>query len=61
MRNVKTEVKGDKLTITIDLSKDVGLSKSGKSTMIGSTGGFKAVDIGGGKSVALSLNCTKND
>lgn len=61
MRNVKTEIKGTNLVITIDLTKDVGQSKSGKSTMVGSTGGFKAVEIGGGKSVNLSLNCTKGE
>lgn len=60
MRNIKTEVKGNNLVITIDITKDVGQSKSGKSQMVGSTGGFKAVDIGGGKSVNLSLNCTKD-
>lgn len=39
MQNVDLKVKGDKLTITIDLSKDFGPSKSGKTISIASTKG----------------------
>jgi hypothetical protein len=39
MRNVSLEVKGAILTITVDLSKDFGRSKSGKTTIIASTDG----------------------
>jgi len=39
MENIKTEVKGDKLTITIDLKARLGESRSGKSMLIAKTGG----------------------
>ncbi|HJJ42481.1 MAG TPA: hypothetical protein O0W90_04115 [Methanocorpusculum sp.] len=43
MKNVKTSVDGDILTIKVDLSKEFGKSKSGKTIMIGSTLGNKLV------------------
>jgi phosphoribosylcarboxyaminoimidazole (NCAIR) mutase len=39
MQNVKTEVKGNTLTITVDLSKRCNASKSGKSVIVATTGG----------------------
>lgn len=39
MNNMTMAVKGDKLTIEIDLSKEVGLSKSGKTIIVAGTGG----------------------
>jgi hypothetical protein len=39
MQNVKTEVKGTVLTITVDLSKRSNASKSGKSVIVATTGG----------------------
>lgn len=39
MENVEMTVEGDTLTITVDLSKELGLSKSQKSMKIGTTGG----------------------
>jgi hypothetical protein len=39
MKNVKFEVKGTTLTITVDLAKNCGPSKSGKSTIVASTQG----------------------
>lgn len=53
LRNVELNVKGDTLTITIDLSKELGPSASGKSTLIASTGG--AVTVEGGARVNLSV------
>lgn len=44
MQNVKYEVKGDKLIIEINLKEELGTSKSGKTTMIATTGGN--ADIG---------------
>ena len=41
MKNVKIKTEGRKLFIEIDLDKDFGLSKSGKTTIIASTGGNK--------------------
>ena len=43
MENVKMTVKDDKLTIEVDLSKELGPSKSGKTIVIGSTKGIKPV------------------
>jgi hypothetical protein len=37
-RNVTAEVKGTKLTLSIDLSQEHGDSASGKTTIIGSSG-----------------------
>jgi len=39
MKNVDMSVKGTILTITVDLSKEFGLSSSGKSLIIASTEG----------------------
>lgn len=39
MTNIDMEVDGDILTIKIDLSKTFGDSKSGKTTIVASTGG----------------------
>lgn len=42
-KNVEMDVKGDSLTIRVDLSKELGPSKSGKTTMIASTEGNQLV------------------
>jgi len=55
MRNVETKTEGDKLIITVDLSKDLGLSKSGKSKLIASTEGNASIDTKRGK-VQVGLN-----
>ena len=39
MKNVDMKLNGDKLVITVDISKDFGQSKSGKSITIASTEG----------------------
>ncbi|HJJ42989.1 MAG TPA: hypothetical protein O0X66_06660 [Methanocorpusculum sp.] len=44
MKNVKTSVEGDILTIEVDLSKDFGPSTSGKTIIIGSSMGNKPID-----------------
>lgn len=38
-KNVAMEIKGDKLVITVDLTKKFGVSSSGKSIIIASTEG----------------------
>ena len=43
MTNAELEVKGNILTITVDLSKDHGMSKSGKSNIIATSGGNKSI------------------
>ena len=46
MLNVETEVKDNKLTITVDLTKEFGASKSGKTTIIASTQGNIKLETG---------------
>ena len=43
MKNVTMEVKGNILTIKVDLTKDFGPSASGKTIIIASTEGNKAI------------------
>ena len=38
MQNVNVSVKGKTMTITVDLSKNIGPSASGKTVLIGTTG-----------------------
>jgi len=53
-QNVEMSLEGNKLTITIDLSKTFGISGSGKSQIIASTGGN--VSVPGNESVKIGLN-----
>ncbi len=55
MKNVEVTVKGNVMTLKIDLSKMQGLSKSGKTEVIASTLGN--VPIPGKESYRLGLNC----
>ncbi len=57
MKNIQTTVKGDILTITVDLAKTFGRSASGKSTIIASTEGNQPVD--GQDGVAYGVNVYK--
>ena len=57
MQNVTMKVTGNKLTITVDLSKDHGKSASGKTIKIASTGGNK--EVPGGKGAIIGLNIYK--
>jgi len=57
MENIKYEINGDKLTIEIDLSKELGESKSGKSIVIATTRGNKKLDGYEKKNVMFGLNC----
>ena len=43
MQNVAFEVEGDQLIIRVDLSQELGVSSSGKSVIIATTGGNVAV------------------
>jgi len=56
MQNVEWEIKGDKLIIEIDLTKDFGLSKSGKTITIASTRGNQQVE---GTDAIIGLNVYK--
>lgn len=55
MKNVEMEVKGDILTITVDLSKDYGESASGKSIIIASTEGNQPVPGDSGFKIGLNI------
>ena len=55
MENVTVEVKGEKLVLTVDLTKNLGASKSGKTTVIGSTKGNQPVPGKAGMFVGLNV------
>ena len=57
MTNVIMKVEGGKLTITADLTKEFGRSKSLKSIVIATTGGNVAVE--GHEGVKVGLNVYK--
>ena len=60
LRNVDAQIQGDKLVITIDLNAKGTTSKSGKSEILATTGGFIGVSTGKpGGMISLSLNVTK--
>ncbi len=44
MKNVEMKVDGDKLTITVDLSKEFGPSSSGKTIIVSSTEGNQTIE-----------------
>src|SRR2546429_7462841 len=54
MYNVEFEVQGDQLIIRIDLNQELGVSSSGKSVIIATTGGNVAV--AGGEAVKVGVN-----
>jgi hypothetical protein len=56
MQNVEWEIKDDKLIIEIDLTKDFGPSKSGKTITIASTRGNQKVE---GTDAIIGLNVYK--
>ena len=55
MQNVTMKQQGDIPTITIDTSKRNGLSGSGKSEVIASTGGN--VPVPGNEGIRIGVNC----
>lgn len=57
MKNVDLTLDGNILTIKVDISKDFGTSSSGKSIIIASTEGNKAVP--GKDDVKIGLNVYK--
>jgi hypothetical protein len=54
MKNVEMKVEGDRLVITVDLSKEFGESKSGKSITIASTDGN--VSVPGREEIKIGVN-----
>jgi hypothetical protein len=59
MNNVAMEVKGDKLIMTVDLSKAGAISKSGKTTIIAGTGGFVPTGHANGSKVSVNVTVPK--
>jgi hypothetical protein len=55
MKNVDMKVDGDKLTITVDLSKEFGPSSSGKTIIIASSEGNQTIEYKDG-SYKIGLN-----
>jgi len=55
MRNAQIQVKGEVMVITINLAENLGLSKSGKSTLIATTEGNARVSTPKGD-VSVGLN-----
>ena len=53
-QNIEMSVEGNKLILTIDLSQQFGISGSGKSTIIASTGGN--VSLPGNESIKVGVN-----
>ncbi len=60
MKNIDLSVENDVLTLKIDLAKDFGLSKSGKTVIIASTeGNITVEDHNMPSMVKLGVNCYK--
>jgi hypothetical protein len=56
MQNIKYEVKDNKLILEIDLTKEFGPSKSGKTITVASTRGNQKID---GTDAVIGLNVYK--
>lgn len=54
LKNVKVDVKGNTLTLTVDLTKTQGDSKSGKNVIIASSEGN--ADVPGKSGIRFGLN-----
>jgi len=59
MQNVEMAVKGNRLTIVVDMDKDFGLSSTGKTVCVATTKGFQRIGNGNGEEVMVSLNVNK--
>lgn len=57
MQNIEMKLEGNILTVKMDVSKSFGPSKSGKTTIIASTGGN--ISVAGKPEIKLGLNCYK--
>jgi len=57
MQNIETRLEGNKLTLVIDLSQEFGLSSSGKSITVASTGGN--ISVPGREEVKMGINIYK--
>ena len=55
VKNIETVIDGNKLVITVDLSKSFGPSKSGKTIIIASSEGNKPIKDGDGAVLGLNV------
>lgn len=58
MQNIKTDIKGNTLTITVDLSQSGQRSASGKSIVIASTHGNTGI-VHNGETISVGVNVYK--
>jgi hypothetical protein len=56
MKNVEMKVEGDRLTITVDLSREFGPSSSGRTIIVASTEGNQAIEGYQNGSSKIGLN-----
>ena len=56
MKNVKAEINGKFLVITVDLTQTQGKSKSGKTNIVATSGGNVSIP-GAPEGFKLGLNC----
>lgn len=55
MKNVRMSVKDGVMTLVVDLKKDFGPSKSGKTVIVATTGGNVEVVEGSGTFIGLNV------
>jgi hypothetical protein len=60
MKNIEMKLNGQQLVITVDLTKDFGMSKSGKSITIASTEGNISVPEHEDIKIGLNIYKKKN-
>ena len=58
MQNVEIEVKDNKIVITIDSTKNLGPSRSGKTIMVATTSGNQVVQTENG-AITIGVNAYK--
>ena len=58
MKNIEAKIEDNKLILVIDLSKEFGLSSSGKSITIASTEGN--VSVAGREEIKMGINIYKS-
>lgn len=56
MENIKIEVKGNLMTLTVDLTKEFGTSKSGKTKVVATTHGTVRIPGHDGLMIGLNVN-----
>ena len=60
MENMDVSVKDNVLTIRVDLTKEIGLSNSGRSVLVASSGGnLRLIDKTGYREEKINLSVTK--